>query len=110
MPITTEFLLGLKKNAPKSLASSVWQFVCTIEITKRRGTRGGTDTRQKTSHKIPSIPSDLLLAQTSKLHFAQNQSIKFKETNFSNLKADLVKEANVSGVFLNFCCLNAKTC
>ena len=100
MPLTTEFLLGLKKNAPKSLASSVWQQIVKLKINKkrktRRGTRAGTDTRQKTSYKIPSITSDPLLAQTNKLHLAQNRSTTFKRSNFSNLKTDLVKERNVS--------------
>ena len=100
MPLTTEFLFGLKKNAPKSLASSVWQLIVKLKINKkrktRRGTRAGTDTRQKTSHKIPFITSDPLLAQTSKLHLAQHRSIKFKRSNFSNLWTDRVKETNVS--------------
>ena len=113
MPLTTEFLFGLKKNAPKSLTSSVWQLTVELKINKkrktRRRTRAGTDTRQKTCHKIPSITSDPLLSQTSKLHLAQNRSTKFKRSNFSNLNTDLVKETNVSGVFLNFCCLNASS-
>ena len=85
---------------------------CTTKINKKKKTKekteGDTDALQKTSPKIPSITSDLSLSQTSKFHLAQNQSTKFKETNFSSLKTNLVTEANVSGVFLNFCCLNVR--
>ena len=89
MPLTTEFLFGLKKNAPKSLASSVWQLIVKLKINKkrktRRGTRAGTDTRQKTSYKIPSITSDPLLAQTNKLHLAQNRSTKTLDLSTTKL-------------------------